>query len=220
MTNKSITLTDRLYRYMLSVSLRESEILRNLREETAQHPLARMQISPDQGQFMAMLTKLIGARRCLEIGVFTGYSSLAIALALPSDGKLIALDMSVEWTAIARRYWQLANVADKIELRLGPALTSLQELQAEGHEGTFDFIFIDADKINYINYFSYAMRLLRSGGLLAVDNVLWSGDVADPSINDKETSALRAFNKHLHQDMRIDLSMIPIADGLTLARKI
>lgn len=220
MSIKTITLTDRLYRYMLSVSLREPEVLRKLREETEIHPLGRMQIAPEQGQFMAMLVKLIGARRCLEIGVFTGYSSLSVALALPSDGKLIALDMNADWTAIARRYWQLAGVADKIELRLAPALTSLEQLEATNNTNAFDFIFIDADKANYTNYFGYAMRLLRPGGLIAIDNVLWSGDVADPSINDKETSALRAFNEQLHHDKRIDLSMIPIGDGLTLARKL
>lgn len=205
---------------MLSVSLREPEVLSKLREETEQHPLSRMQIAPEQGQFMAMLVKLIGARRCLEIGVFTGYSSLSVALALPPDGELIALDMSADWTAIARRYWQLAGVANKIDLRLAPALVSLEQLDTTSNAGTFDFIFIDADKANYINYYDYAIRFLRPGGLIVIDNVLWSGDVADPSINDKDTSALRAFNERLHHDKRVDLSMIPMGDGLTIARKL
>ncbi len=205
---------------MLSVSLREPEVLSKLREETEQHPLSRMQIAPEQGQFMAMLVKLIGARRCLEIGVFTGYSSLSVALALPPNGELIALDMSADWTAIARRYWQLAGVANKIDLRLAPALVSLEQLDTASNAGTFDFIFIDADKANYINYYDYAIRFLRPGGLIVIDNVLWSGDVADPSINDKDTSALRAFNERLHHDKRVDLSMIPMGDGLTIARKL
>ena len=205
---------------MLSVSLREPEVLSKLREETEQHPLSRMQIAPEQGQFMAMLVKLIGARRCLEIGVFTGYSSLSVALALPPDGELIALDMSADWTAIARRYWQLAGVANKIDLRLAPALVSLEQLDTTSNAGTFDFIFIDADKANYINYYDYAIRFLTPGGLIVIDNVLWSGDVADPSINDKDTSALRAFNERLHHDKRVDLSMIPMGDGLTIARKL
>ncbi len=205
---------------MLSVSLREPEVLSKLREETEQHPLSRMQIAPEQGQFMAMLVKLIGAHRCLEIGVFTGYSSLSVALALPPEGELIALDMSADWTAIARRYWQLAGVANKIDLRLAPALVSLEQLDTASNAGTFDFIFIDADKANYINYYDYAIRFLRPGGLIVIDNVLWSGDVADPSINDKDTSALRAFNERLHHDKRVDLSMIPMGDGLTIARKL
>ena len=210
---------DRLYAYLQSVSVREPEILTELRHETAQHPMAGMQISPEQGQLMALLVQLIGATKTLEVGVFTGYSSLVVALALPPDGKIIACDVSEEYTAIARRYWQKAEVADKIDLRIAPALETLDRLLAEGQANTFDFAFIDADKSSYDDYYERALQLVRVGGLIAIDNVLWSGAVADPAITNTSTEKIRALNQKLHQDDRITLSLIPIADGLTLALK-
>lgn len=219
MSNRSIELDDRLYDYLLRVSLRESPVLKRLRDETMKLRFHNMQIAPEQGQFMALLVKLMGARRGLEIGVFTGYSSMATALALPDDGRLVALDLSEEWTAIARRYWREAGVAHKIDLRLGAALDSLDRLIDDGHADSFDFAFIDADKENYGNYYDRALRLLRPGGLIMFDNVLWSGKVADPAADDEDTAALRALNTALHHDDRIDISLVPIGDGLTLARK-
>jgi len=219
MTNRSISLTDSLYGYLLSVSLREPDVLRRLREETAADPQARMQIAPEQGQFMALLARLTGARRCLEVGVFTGYSSLAIALALPDDGRIVACDVSEEWTTVARRYWAAAGVAHKIDLRLAPALETLQHLLASGKAATFDFAFLDADKENYLRYYEFTLELVRPGGLIVADNTLWSGRVADPADNEPTTLALRGFNEHLHDDERVDLSLVPIGDGLTLARK-
>lgn len=219
MSTKTFTLDDRLYHYLLSVSSREPEILHQLRAETANHPLVRMQISPEQGQFMALLVQLMAAKKTLEIGVFTGYSSLWVALALPPNGKLVACDVSEEWTAIARRYWQQAGVADKIDLRLAPALQTLAQLLAGGEAGTFDFVFIDADKENYQPYYEQALQLIRPGGLITIDNVLWSGRVADPQTQDTSTLAIQAFNQKLHNDERIALSLVPIGDGLTLALK-
>jgi predicted O-methyltransferase YrrM len=219
MSNKSLNLDDRLYDYLLSVSLREPEILTRLRQETAQHPNSGMQIAPEQGQFMALLIQLMGASKALEVGVFTGYSALCVALALPSHGKLVACDVSQEYTAIARRYWQQAGVSDKIDLRIAPALDTLEQLLAAGQSETFDFAFIDADKGNYLNYYERAFKLVRPGGLIAIDNVLWSGQVADPSVQDSSTQAIRHFNQTLHKDDRVTLSLLPIADGLTLARK-
>jgi predicted O-methyltransferase YrrM len=216
---KALSITEDLYNYILSVTSQETPIQRRLRDETARHPMAIMQISPDQGQFMALLVKLMGARKAIEIGVFTGYSALSVALALPPGGRLIACDISTEWTDIGKRYWQEAEVASKIDLRIAPALDTLDKLISEGQHGTFDFVFIDADKINYINYFERALILCRPGGLIAVDNVLWFGSVIDERKQDKDTVAIRAFNKKLHGDKRISLSMIPIGDGLTLARK-
>lgn len=209
---------DRLYDYLLAVSLRESEILQQLRQETANHPMSQMQIAPEQGQFMAMLVKLMGAKKALEVGVFTGYSALCVALALPPDGQLIACDVSEEYTAIARRYWKLAGVDSKIDLRIAPALETLDQLLA-GHANTFDFAFIDADKGNYPGYYERAIQLVRPGGLIAIDNVLWSGRVADPTVQDNRTEAIRAFNQKLHQDKRILPCVVAIADGLTLALK-
>ena len=219
MTKRHIDLSDKLDDYILSVSLREPPVLRKLREETARLPLAGMQIAPDQGQLMALLARLVGARRCLEIGTFTGYSTLAVALALPPDGRIIACNVNPGTTAIARRYWAAAGVADRIELRLAPALATLDALLADGQEGRFDFVFIDADKENYDAYYERALRLLRAGGLIVIDNVLWGGWVADARRRDPDTAALRALNAKLHTDERIDLSLLPLADGITLARK-
>lgn len=219
MTKKTLGLDNQLYDYLLSVSLRESPILRQLREETAQLPNAMMQISPEQGQFMALLVQLLGARRTLEVGVFTGYSSLCVALALPAEGQMIACDVSEEYTAVARRYWEAAGVADKIDLRLAPALETLDGLLAQGQAGTFDFAFIDADKGNYDGYYERSLQLIRPGGLIAIDNVLWSGRVADPASQERNTQMIRGLNQKLHQDQRISLSLVPIADGLSLALK-
>ena len=204
---------------MLSISLREPEVLRQLREETADDENANMQISPEQGQFMALLVKLLGAKRTLDIGVYTGYSSLCVSLALPEDGRVTACDINDKWTEIAKRYWQKAGVANKIDLRLAPALETLQIL-LEQDENNFDFAFVDADKVNYDQYYEYCLELIRPGGLIAIDNVLWGGAVADTSINDDDTRAIRALNKKIHADPRVETSLVPIADGLTLARKL
>ena len=216
--SRVLSLTQKLQDYLVDVSVREPEILKKLREETAKLPMAMMQIGPDQGQFMQLLVRLTGARNCLEIGTFTGYSSLAVALALPADGRIVCCDVSEEYTAIARRYWQMAGIAGKIDLRLAPALETVNKLLAEGRGGSFDFAFIDADKANYDAYYEAALKLVRKGGLIAIDNVLWSGAVADPKQNDADTAALKALNRKLHGDERIDLSMLPLGDGLTLAR--
>lgn len=219
MSKKTLGLDNQLYDYLLSVSLREPDILRQLREETARHPMAMMQISPEQGQFMALLVQLLGATKTLEVGVFTGYSSLCVALALPPNSKIVACDVSEEFTSIARRYWEAAGVADKIDLRLAPALSTLDELLATGQAETFDFAFIDADKANYEGYYERSLQLIRPGGLIAIDNVLWSGRVADPQVQDHRTNEIRALNEKLHHDERVTLSLVPIADGLTLALK-
>jgi predicted O-methyltransferase YrrM len=219
MSNQTLGLDTQLYNYLQSVSLREPEILTQLRQETAQHPMAQMQIAPDQGQFMALLVQLIGAKKTLEVGVFTGYSSLVVALALPPEGKVVACDVSEEYTNIARRYWQQAGVAGKIDLHIAPAQETLKSLLAEGQAGTFDFAFIDADKSNYEIYYEHALELVRPGGLIIVDNVLWSGRVADPQVQDNRTNAIRSLNQKLHQDQRVTLSLVPIGDGLTLALK-
>ena len=216
--SRQIALTDELLAYLHKVSLREAEPLRLLREETAKLPMAGMQISPDQGQFMALLVRLIGARRCLEIGTFTGYSSLAVALALPPDGRVVCCDVSEEYTAVARRAWASAGVAAKIELHIAPARATLDRLREAGQRGSFDFAFIDADKENYDAYYEASLELVRPGGLIAIDNVLWSGAVANSKRQDADTEALRALNLKLHDDERVDLSMLPIGDGLTLAR--
>lgn len=219
MSNRTISMTDDLYGYMLQTSLREPEVLKRLRDETAAHPQARMQISPEQGQFMQLLVKLLGARRYVEVGVFTGYSSLAVALALPADGHILACDVSEEFTAVARRYWKEAGVAGKIELKLAPAVEILDARLKAGEAGSYDFGFIDADKANYSHYYERILKLLRPGGVVAVDNVLWSGRVLDKADMSEDTVAIRAFNKTLHNDERVELSMLPIGDGLTLARK-
>lgn len=204
---------------MLQTSLREEPLLKRLRDETASHPRAGMQISPEQGQFMQLLAKLMGARRCIEVGVFTGYSSLAVALALPADGRILACDVSEEFTSVARRYWKEAGVAAKIELVLAPATETLDARLKAGEAGSYDLAFIDADKANYAHYYERILKLLRPGGLVLVDNVLWSGAVIDPEDHDEDTVAIRAFNELLHQDERVDISMLSVGDGLTLARK-
>jgi predicted O-methyltransferase YrrM len=219
MSKQTTGLEKTLADYIQSISLREADILRQLREETAKLSMARMQISPEQGQFMALLVQLMGAKKTLEIGVFTGYSALAVALALPDDGKVIACDISEEYTAIAKGFWARAGVSEKIDLRIAPALETLETLITEGEAGSFDLAFIDADKRNYENYYERALILLRPGGLILIDNVLWSGKVIDPTITDKQTQAIQEFNQKLHQDSRISLSLIAIADGLTLALK-
>ncbi len=221
MSRRTLTLNDTLYQYVLDASLREHVELATLREATRTHKRASMQIAPEQGQFMALLVKLIGARRTIEVGVFTGYSALAVALALPDDGRILACDVSDEYTSIARPYWQRAGVAHKIELVLGPALDTLDARLAAGAAGLFDFAFIDADKANYDGYYERCLQLLRAGGLIALDNTLWSGRVAekiDPA-TDVDTAALQALNLKLRDDARIDLSLLPLGDGLTLGRK-
>jgi caffeoyl-CoA O-methyltransferase len=219
LSTRTIPLDDALYAYLLSASLREPEVMKRLREETQKLPRAGMQISPEQGQFMAFLVELIGARRCVEIGTFTGYSALAVARALPPDGRLVACDVSRDYTALAKPFWKEAGVEDRIDLRIAPALDTLDKLLTQGEAGTYDFVFIDADKGNYLNYFQRALDLLRQGGLVAVDNVLWSGAVADPTRDDEDTEAIREFNRAIAKDARVRLSMVPIGDGLTLALK-
>lgn len=219
MSRRTIAMDDRLYDYLLAASLREPDELARLRQETASHRAAGMQISPEQGQFMQLLVRLTGARRAIEVGVFTGYSSLAVALAMPEDGYILACDVSAEYTAIAERYWREAGVAGRIELVLAPALDTLDARLAAGEAGQYDFAFIDADKGNYLAYYERIHQLLRPGGLITIDNTLWDGAVADPADEEPDTVALRAFNARLKDDARIDLSLVPIGDGLTLARK-
>ena len=220
MSNRTIQVTDALYDYMHEVALREPEILARLRTETAELPNHNMQIAPEQGQFMALLVTVASVRRAFEVGTFTGYSSLAVARALPDDGELVACDISEEYTAVARRYWREAGVDGKIDLRIGPGVDTLDQLIADGQSGSFDFAFIDADKTNYGNYFERALSLIRTGGLIAIDNVLWGGDVIDPRDTSDDTEAIREFNRKLGRDSRVDISMVPIGDGVTLARKI
>jgi predicted O-methyltransferase YrrM len=219
MTDRRLQITDEIHRYLIDHSVREPEVLARLRAATASLPLAQMQIGPEQGQLMALLARLVGAKRCIEIGVFTGYSSLVVALALPQDGRILACDVSEEWTAIARRFWREAGVDHKIELKLQPATRTLEQLLAAGEAGHYDFAFIDADKPAYDTYYELLLKLLRPGGLIAIDNTLWSGQVANPDDRDPNTVALRALNDKLHRDERIDLSLLPVGDGLTLARK-
>lgn len=237
MSGKHLALTDSIEGYLDAVAGREAPVLARLREETASHPAAMMQITPLQGQFMQTLLQAIGARQVLEIGVFTGYSSLAMALALPADGRIVALDVSEEYTAMARRYWDEAGVADKVELRLAPALDSLDALLADGMAGRFDAAFIDADKENYLSYWEKSLELVREGGLIMVDNTLYSGLVTPEwddtalaerwsgrddrfrAISHLNVRSIRAFNEAIGQDSRVSLSMLPIGDGLTLAVK-
>ncbi len=214
MAGRAPFLPEKIARYVLDHSVREPEILRELRAATASVPHSGMQIGADQGQFMALLVQAIGAKRCLEIGTYTGYSALAVALALPEDGRVVCCDISEEWTAIARRFWKKAGMNHKMELHLAPALETLKNLK-----GRFDFVFIDADKGNYANYYEACLPLVRRGGIIAVDNTLWSGWVADAKRRDTDTRALRAFNDKLHRDERVALSLLPLGDGVTLALK-
>jgi predicted O-methyltransferase YrrM len=219
MSNTHTPIDEPLAAYLRTVSLREPDVLRRLREITASLPQAMMQVAPEQGQFLAFLVRLINAKNTLEIGVFTGYSSTVVALALPDDGKITACDVNAEYTAVARQFWAEAGVAGKIDLHLAPAVETLDALIAAGHQGHFDFAFIDADKSNYQRYIDRALVLIRTGGLIAIDNVLWHGKVIDPSVNDADTFAIRSVNEKLLRDDRVDLSLIPIGDGLTLLRK-
>lgn len=220
MSRQTLSLTPELYQYILDVSLRENPVLTQLREYTLSLEEANMQISPEQGQFMQLLVKLMGAKNCIEVGVFTGYSSLAVALALPEDGRIIACDISEEWTSIGKKFWEKAGVRDKIDLRIAPATETLRELVSQGFSGTFDFAFIDADKTGYDTYYEYCLQLLRPGGLILFDNTLWSGKVVDQNADDEDVRAIRALNAKLHRDERIDLSLLPLSDGVTLVRKV
>lgn len=219
MSSRTLAMTDRIYAYMMDSTLREAPILAELRAETAALPVAGMQISPEHGQFAAFLIELTGARRYLEIGTFTGYSALAAALSMPADGRVLCLDRSEEWTAVARRYWQKAGVADRIELRLGAAVQTLDKMLAAGDRDRFDMAFIDADKANYDAYYERCLNLVRPGGLIALDNMLWGGDVADPAKADEDTTALRALNRKIRDDGRVACSLVPIGDGLMLCRR-
>jgi predicted O-methyltransferase YrrM len=220
MSRTHTPITDELACYIRQVTLREPEPLQRLRQETANHPRASMQTAPEQGQFLHLLARILGAQKTLEVGVFMGYSSTWVALALPAAGKIVACDLSQEYTLRARRTWRESGVEQKIELRLGPALETLDGLIAEGQTGSFDLAFIDADKGNYENYYERALVLLRPGGLIAVDNVLWNGSVIDAGVHDADTEAIRAFNRKLHADERVALSMVTLGDGLTLACKL
>ena len=221
MSNETLMLTPQVYDYLVRQGVREPSVLRNLREATARQvgAAAGMQIAPEQGAFMAMLVSLIGARKTLDVGVFTGYSAAAVALALPDDGTVVACDISDKWSGLARKYWDKAGVADKIDLRIAPATQTMDALVDASEGGTFDFIFLDAEKTEYEAYYKRALVLARPGGLIAVDNVLWSGRVADDTVMDADTVAIRVFNEMVRHDDRVTLSMVPIADGLTLAQK-
>jgi caffeoyl-CoA O-methyltransferase len=219
MTSKSIGLPDDVYDYVLAHGVREPEILARLREETASHPMAQMQIEPLQGAIFRLLVELLDARSYVEVGTFTGYSSLAVALAMPADGRLVCCDVSEEYTSVARRYWAEAGVADRVDLRIGPGIDGLDGLLAEGRENTFDLAFIDADKKSYPDYYERCVRLARPGGVIVLDNVLWGGEIADPAKQDRDTLALRAVNEIVRDDERVTEVLLPVADGMTLARK-
>ncbi|WP_430445952.1 MAG: O-methyltransferase [Pseudomonas piscis] len=219
MTARTLNLDDALYQYLLDVSLRDTPLLRRLRDETQALPTARWQVAPEQGQFLALLVKLIGARRILEVGTFTGYSALCMAQVLPGDGLLVCCDLPGDYNATARRYWQEAGVQQLIDLRLAPALETLASLEQQGQGNSFDLIFIDADKANYPAYLEFALRLLRTGGLVVFDNTLWSGRVLEVAPASEDTRAIQALNRALKDDPRIDLSLLPLGDGLTLCRK-
>jgi len=218
MANRNTALDDELRAYLVAHSARETAAQAGIREATRSHPAAGMQIGPEQAQFLGLLAKLIGARRAIEVGVFTGYSALAVALALPEDGRLLACDISDEYTRVGRPFWEAAGVAAKIDLQLGPALATLDARIAAGESGRYDFAFIDADKSGYDAYYERCLVLLRPGGLIAIDNVLWGGSVARPA-KDADTAALQALNAKIHADERVDMAMLPIGDGVTLARK-
>ncbi len=219
MSNRTLSIDDRIYDYIRTVSINEPELLQQLRKETAKIEYSEMQISPEQGQFMSLLIKLMAATRAIEIGTFTGYSSICIASAMPENGKLICCDISSQWTGVAEKYWALAELKNKIDLHIQSAAQTLQKLLDDGDEKSFDFIFIDADKQNYIIYYEMALRLLRKGGIIAVDNTLWSGAVADPQNNEASTHAIRRFNAMLKNDDRVSHSLLTIGDGLTLILK-
>jgi len=219
LSNRTLSIDDRIYDYLCDVSINEPELLRQLREETAKIEYSVMQISPEQGQFMSLLIKLMGAKRAIEIGTFTGYSSICVASAMPENGKLICCDISPQWTDVAEKYWVLAGLENKIDLHIQPAEKTLQRLLDDGAEKSFDFIFIDADKQNYVMYYEMALRLLRKGGIIAIDNTLWSGAVADPENSEPGTRAIRRFNEMLKDDNRVSQSLLTIGDGLTLILK-
>ncbi|ALB21724.1 Putative O-methyltransferase [Piscirickettsia salmonis] len=219
MSRQSLSLSAVVHNYLISHTVKACTVKQELRQRTSDLAESNMQISPEQGQFMAVLARLISAKKVLEIGTFTGYSSLCVAEVLPEDGQLIACDVSETWTNIAKEYWQMANVADKIDLRLGQAITTLKKLIEDGNSQTFDMVFIDADKINYKNYYELSLKLLRQGGAIMIDNVLWGGKVADSAITDKETLAIREFNDFIFNDTRVKMCMLPLSDGVTLAYK-
>jgi predicted O-methyltransferase YrrM len=220
MSRTHIQLTDELAAYLRDVSLHEPEVLRKLREETGGMEMGGMQITPEQGQFMRLLVRMLGATKVLEVGTFTGYSSISMALGMPAAGKIVCCDISEEWTSVARRYWREAGVESRIELHLGPALHALERLLSQGEKGSFDFAFIDADKVNYSKYLDHAYTLLRPGGVAGIDNVLWHGRVIDAGADDADTQAIREFNQKLAKDERFAISMLPVGDGLTLAMKL
>jgi O-methyltransferase len=219
MANRTMGISEELATYVVDVGVREPEVLTRLREETAAIPQHGMQIAPEQGAFLAMLVELVGARRCIEVGTFTGYSSLAVALALPDDGSLVCCDVSEEWTSVARRYWEDAGVASKVDLRIGPASGTLEQLLADGGEAGYDLAFVDADKSGYDGYYEQLLRLVRPGGLIVLDNTLWSGRVLDTDPEDDDTRAIQALNTKLSTDDRVTLCLLPLADGVTLARR-
>ena len=219
MANKTIGISDELAAYVIEVGTREPDVLARLREETAALPQHGMQISPEQGAFLALLVELIGARRCIEVGTFTGYSSIAVALALPDDGRLVCCDVSTDWTSLARKYWDEAGVAHKIDLHVAPATETLDQLLADGEEAAFDFAFVDADKTGYDAYYERLLRLVRPGGLIVFDNTLWNGKVVDQDTDDPDTRAIRALNSKLSGDERVTTCLLPVADGVTLARR-
>ncbi len=219
MSSSTLQLNEKVQDYLLGHSLRESTACQQLREETRPMKMGMMQVSPEQGQFMAFLVELTGARKAVEVGTFTGYSALCVAQALPEEGTLVCCDVSEEWTAVGKKYWEQAEVSDRIDLRIGPAVDTLKAMRDAGEEGTFDFGFIDADKANYQSYYEHVVALLRTGGLLLIDNVLWGGSVANPDKADEDTEAIRALNAFVHHDDRVSLSMLPVGDGLTLALK-
>jgi len=219
MSDKLISMTPKIQAYIQAHSLRETDVLKKLREDTHKMSTGHMQISPEQGQFFQLLIQILGARKTLDIGVFTGYSALCVASVLPPEGQVIGCDINSEWTKMAKRFWDMAGVSHKIDLRLQEAILTLDQLLRAGEGGTFDFIFIDADKKNYLTYYEKSLALLRLGGLIAIDNTLWSGRVADASDQDLITGCMRQLNDYLHYDSRVTLSLLPVGDGLTLVRK-
>ena len=219
MANKTIGISDELAAYVIEVGTREPDVLARLRAETAALPQHGMQISPEEGAFLALLVELTGAHRCIEVGTFTGYSSIAVALALPDHGRLVCCDVSTDWTSLARKYWDEAGVAHKIDLHIAPATETLDQLLEEGEEATFDFAFVDADKTGYDAYYERLLRLVRPGGLIVFDNTLWNGKVVEPDTDDPDTRAIRALNRKLAGDERVTTCLLPVADGVTLARR-